>query len=387
MKFVFYTNSVSPHQLPLARAIIDRIGEESYRYIYTTPLTAERVKLGWSEALGPFIIAEFENRLAARETLLNADVVMSGLRDIELFERRAREGRKTIYSSERWFKPALGILRLLRPSYLKMAFQFVKLLRRSDKVLYYPIGIHAARDMARLSGLVAGDLRCLFRAPTIDFEKKPGGRVWLRNRGDNKRYCLDKMRMWGYFVEPTKYPEALFQRPPETKRRFTKILWVGRLLNLKRVDTILNAVCAHANLQRKDNLLSEISLDIYGTGPEERRLKQMAHGYEEKIKFHPAVPIDRVRQLMREHDVYVFSSNAYEGWGAVVSEAMEEGMKVIGTHEAGSSATMLPESNLFHAGDWRALKRMLEMGINTVAIDVWSARNAAKCIWEQIKDE
>lgn len=387
MKFVFYTNSISPHQLPLARAIINRIGEATYRYIYTVPLTAERKKLGWNEDCGSFIIAEFENRIAVRETLLNADVVMSGLRDMELFEKRMREGRKTIYSSERWFKPVLGILRLLRPSYLKMALQFVKLLRKSDKVLYYPIGIHAARDMARLSGLFAGDLRCMFRAPAIDFEKKPGGKVWLRNRGDNKRYCLDKMRMWGYFVESSPSNEFTAQDVARTQCGIIKVLWVGRLLDWKRVDTIVRAVCAHANLKRVDNSLSKITLDIYGTGPEEERLKEMAHGYEDEVKFHPAVPIDRVRQLMREHDVYVLSSNAYEGWGAVVSEALEEGMKVIGTYEAGSSVTMLPESNLFHAGDWRALKRMLERDIVSVAIDCWSARNAAKCIWEQIKDE
>ena len=381
MKFVFYTNSVSPHQLPQARAIIDRIGEESYRYIYTTPLTAERVKLGWNEALGPFIIAEFENRLAARETLLNADVMMSGLRDIELFERRAREGRKTIYSSERWFKPALGILRLLRPSYLKMALRFVKLLRKSDKVLYYPIGIHAARDMARLSGLVAGDLRCLFRAPTIDFEKKAGGRVWLRNRGDNKRYCLDKMRMWGYFVAPATTVLIPAQEADETQARALRVLWVGRLLRLKRVDTLFKAVYAAQTRY-------PITLTIVGQGPEQARLAKLdrrlakKYGVASPITVHAAVPVAEVRAFMRSHELYVLPSNAYEGWGAVVSEALEEGMEVLGTYEAGSSATVLPQENLFHAGDWRTLRDKLVRYAETrqrrcQGIGMWSAKQAA----------
>ena len=63
---------------------------------------------------------------------------------------------------------------------------------------------------------------------------------------------------------------------------------------------------------------------------------------------------------MRSHDVYVLPSNGYEGWGAVVSEALEEGMRVLGTFEAGASATMLPRERLFRAGDWRRLARLLE---------------------------
>jgi glycosyltransferase involved in cell wall biosynthesis len=85
---------------------------------------------------------------------------------------------------------------------------------------------------------------------------------------------------------------------------------------------------------------------------------------------------------MRAHDVYVLSSNAYEGWGAVVSEALEEGMKVVGTYEAGASATILPESNLFHAGDWSWLKDLLQKDILKADIGLWSAKNAAKVLIE-----
>ena len=132
--------------------------------------------------------------------------------------------------------------------------------------------------------------------------------------------------------------------------------------------------------------MPKITLDIYGTGPEENRLKKMAAEYGDAIKFHPPVPITEVRRLMREHDVYVLGSNGYEGWGAVVSEALEEGMKVIGTYEAGSSATMLPESCLFHAGDWRRLSRLLAQcaeekchtALKGQGIGDWTANRAAE---------
>jgi glycosyltransferase involved in cell wall biosynthesis len=109
----------------------------------------------------------------------------------------------------------------------------------------------------------------------------------------------------------------------------------------------------------------------------------LAAKYGDVIKFHSPVPINEVRKLMREHDVYVLSSNGYEGWGAVVSEALEEGMSVIGTYEAGSSATILPESNLFHAGDWRRLKELLEGDVERVRIGPWTAKSAAEFLLTQ----
>ena len=206
MKFAFYTSTVSPHQLPFARKMVASLGEGEYRYIYTIPFTDERREMGWVDEKREWIIPEWENQEEARRILESVDVLMSGNRDLALFERRAKKGLRTIYCSERWFKPDKGILRLLSPSFWKMARRFAMLLRDSENVQYYPMGIHAARDMARLCGLMYGDLRCLFRAPKLDFERKPGGRVFSRvDRVEwGKKYCLDKMRMWGYFVESSK---------------------------------------------------------------------------------------------------------------------------------------------------------------------------------------
>lgn len=88
---------------------------------------------------------------------------------------------------------------------------------------------------------------------------------------------------------------------------------------------------------------------------------------------------------MRSHDVYVLSSDAQEGWGAALNEALEEEMTVIGTYEAGSSATILSDEWLFHAGDWRRLAGLLDRcGQMTAAgtlsgqgIGDWSAERAA----------
>lgn len=383
MKFILYTNALSAHQIPLAKEVVKRIGAHNFRYIYTSK---NGQRLQESSATDNWI--EYLSIEKTNERLENADIMLvGGIRPIDLMARRIAKGKTTLYMSERWFKPAIGMLRLLHPKYFLMAWRIVRLIRNSASFTYLPIGIHAARDMARLCGFFSGDLHCLFRAPKLDFERKPGGKIWLKNGGDGRRYCLNKMRMWGYFVEPSQLPHSQLLHSPTLK-----VLWVGRLLNWKRVDTIIRAVGelskSHSptpnsptpNSSTPNSLTPPLTLDLYGTGPEEKRLKKLASKYGDVIKFYPPVPIDEIRCLMRNHDVYVLASNAYEGWGAVVSEALEEGMKVVGTYEAGSSATILPKECLFHAGEWKRLLESLQNGVHGVGIGEWTAANASKVL-------
>lgn len=363
MKFVFYTNSVSPHQLPLARELIRHLGVDDYRYVYTDEQTEERKKMGWAgvaDGCWPFVV-RYDRSDKISSWLENADILMSSIRNLDLFESRAIRGLKTFYCSERWFKPINvggigregsrinlnlpGWIRLFHPKRFSMAKRLAALIGNCNGFRYLPMGVWADKDMEFI----------------------------CRIFGVNKFKYRAKRRLWGYFVEPA---AGLLARSSTDAR--LRVLWVGRLLGLKRVDTIMRAVCAHAKLRRKDNSLKDITLDIYGTGPQERLLKKMSSGHGEVIKFHKSVSISEVRKLMHEHDVYVLSSNSFEGWGAVVSEALEEGMKVLGTYEAGASATILPETNLFHAGDWRRLQQLLESDIPDVGIGKWNARSAAK---------
>ena len=383
MKFAFLTNIISPHQMPLARELVKHLGADEYRYVYTEREEKERTKLGWGNEGEDWCLHGDENTAVLSE----ADVLMSGVRAPNLFEKRAKDGKTTLYCSERWFKPPIGFLRVFVPSYFKMARRIVKLLNESENFYYLPMGIHAARDMARLCGLMNGDWKCVFKAPKVNFERKPGGKVFSEGVGrEGVRECVGKMRMWGYFVQSSEFRVGSLELNHGIHRihgkkgcgsEGVKVLWVGRMLKFKRVDTIIKAVgdCSKSE---------KITLDVYGVGPEEAKLKKLAAKYGDVIKFYPPVPINEVRKLMREHDVYVLSSNGYEGWGAVVSEALEEGMAVIGTYEAGASATILPESNLFHAGDWRRLKMLLEGNVEKVGIGPWTAKSAAIALISEV---
>ena len=488
LKWVLLTPWVSPHQIPLAWQIATSLGEENFRYWYLEPPPENHKVWGWDK-----LITEswFHLGLVEDEALQAAGVVMSGVRSLDLFDVRLKEGKPTLYCSERWFKPPLGFLRTFVPSYLKMALRFVQCFR-SDAFTYLPMGVHAARDMARLVGFLNGDVRCLFCAPKVAFESRPGGAIVPLEEAIKagvlskeevafgKRYgfvqisrehwgkvkprkVYAKMRMWGYFVAPTtssrqlrvascelrvgadaqdcqcdlestricaraqragKYtedteknlnhethekdvPTAQFEvfssqftvedkvrvAPNGTEnyredvsdatihnssfvirnsaKRTLRILWVGRMLDWKRVDTLVRACASEA-------LKDKVELHLYGHGPEEAKLKTLAKGAP--IHFHDFVPVEQVRDLMCAHDVYVLPSDGGEGWGAVVSEALEEGMQVFGTVEAGASGTVLPPTHLFKAGDVKRLTELLTAELPKVAIGEWTAEKGAAAL-------
>lgn len=396
MRIALLTNIVSPHQLPLARALVRRVGIANYRYVYTELTHDERRKMGWSTSADAqwCVHGTFDE-----PCLQEADVVLSGHRALDLFEWRNAVGKRTFYASERWFKPPLGFLRVLVPSYFRMVRRFLKALK-APTMLVLPMGIHAARDFARLMGLFSGDLWCLFRSPKVAFESRPGGTVVLLKQAMAqgvlsaeaiafaKRHGFvqipeaqwgrvkptghyAKMRLWGYFVAPGE------GRPVQRAEGPLRVLWVGRMLKLKRVDVLIEVIKS----------LSNVTLDLYGQGPEEENLRRLAAGCE-TIRFRDFVPVERVRELMRSHDVYIFGSDGHDGWGAVVSEALEEGMVVVGTIEAGASATMLPPESLYPAGDVVSLRRVLEaLHPDIGQIGLWSARNAADALITLVEEQ
>ena len=333
MKFVFYTNSVSPHQLPLARELVARLGSDNYRYIYTESLSTERVNLGWSQITESWIIRESENKNYCRKILLTCDILLCGLRDWDLLEARGKRGLKTFYASERWFKPLSifsirnyvwrvpGSWRMIIPTYRFMVHRLVKLVENYPSVRILSYGVWAARDFEQM-GIPSANLH-----------------------------------IWGYAVEPHK--GASIKRASLVGRPL-RVLWIGRMIEWKRADTLIRAVAMAANKG------CSIRCTLVGAGPYKIRWQSLAfrlmHDYkltDKLFDFRESLPITAVRDVMCQHDVCVLTSNACEGWGAVVNEALEEGMWVIGTHEAGSSATLLPETNRFACGDFERLTNLL----------------------------
>lgn len=342
------TISISPHLMSMWRRFAQLVDGAVY-YYHTDVHDRVRAIFGWdNEASVRTELVRTENR----QDLEKVPALIETMRDLDLIQRRLRKGLLTVYSSERWFKPPMGFLRLLNPGYFIRVWRFMRFFS-SPKFLYLAQGIHAARDMARLVGLFRGNPLCLFRAPKLEFERIPGGRI----------VGYDKIRIWGYFVEPSDTVQPRIRQFHSPLR----ILWVGRMVDWKRTITIIEAV----------KRLENVELTVVGEGREENRLKTAANGFA-NICFRGFVKADQVRELMREHDVYILSSDGEEGWGATLNEAMEEGMCVFGTYEAGASATILPEDRLYHAGDVDGLVCLLQGKMELADIGEWRVDRAAK---------
>jgi len=163
----------------------------------------------------------------------------------------------------------------------------------------------------------------------------------------------DRLWTWGYFTT-TPNPLPACQR----KDGGLRVLWAGRMLGWKRVDTLIKGF-SRLLIDRPDAMLT-----LVGFGPEEKKLKMLARQQLRKGSycFLPPIPAARVPELMRQHHAYVLPSNDYEGWGAVVNEAMAEGCVVIATEEGGAARAMIRHREnglLFDLGDWRALGDLL----------------------------
>lgn len=386
---VFRSVCPSAHLNSFCHALHGLYGDFMFTYQTDDPGGIRR-KIGWaSETDFP---SEMDSPEAFRRAE-NCELLIEMLREFSLMEKRVEKGVPTVYVSERWFKPiklpilgykhtVSGFLRLLSPAYFRMVRRFVRLME-SPNFWVFPTGMPGVRDFARLYGLFHGDLLCAFRAPKLSFEQKVGGRVWMRDNSRDVRYGLERMRVWGYFVDHSTSAHPSRIRDEEIH----KILWCGTTIDWKRVDTLVDAW----KIAKKSR--PEISLLIIGEGQMDAVLRKMAcedavegmvGWLPGKVCFAPYQTRTKVRELMREADVYVMPSDGKEGWGAAVSDALAEGCPVISTYEAGSSATVLPESQLYHAGDAKALAKLLlrSQGEFCVNNDNWDGDLAAKVVVE-----
>ncbi len=301
MKILLVTNIVSHHQLPVAIELSKIVGENNFLFAATSRPDKKRLQNGWSnEYVQSWIVHpnESENDSIMYEKFWqDADVVICGERLINRMQDRVDKGKLCFYMSERWWKPPVGMFRLLSLKYLKMFLEF-KQLSKSNYFHYLPIGPFATRDMTLVTSMPS--------------------RVWA----------------WGYF---TAFPIMKSTINESRGSDVTSILWIGRMIKLKRVDLLIKAL---AKLKKEGKIFK---LTLVGNGSERKRLEKLAKKLlgTSFYEFEEFIPSDEVLSFMGQYDIYVLPSNAYEGWGAVVNEAMSIGCAVIASDKTGAGASLI----------------------------------------------
>jgi len=165
----------------------------------------------------------------------------------------------------------------------------------------------------------------------IDFILAIGscGVRWFRTCG----HPVDKVFPFLYVVDLPSGSSALdprydrFLRPTAA----VDILFVGRCQPTKGLTTLLEALSDCRGADWSCTLLGA-NATSYAWSSTARFL-----GIGDKIEFHEAVPNQIVREKIAKADLLVLPSVGKEGWGAVVNEALLQGVPVIASHVCGAA--------------------------------------------------
>ena len=284
------------HQLALADRLYEKLGENNYYFIQTEEVEAERIKLGWHTVFDrPYIINAFydtDKKLFAQKIADDADVVIIGgcKNPVYYLAKRRDEKKVIIRYSERLLKKGLYQTFSPRRRYLMKQ----NCISKNEYLL------------------------CASGYAAFDFS--------LFNMYKGKTF------KWGYFpiYKDINWEEIVNKK---TKKDTIEIMWAGRFLDWKHPDHAIKAV---SKIKEKYN---NLHLSIVGNGILENELR---HLVEEKkmtdiVTFYGSVSPETVRTMMEQADIYLFTSDYNEGWGAVLNEAMNSACAVVVSHAVGAA--------------------------------------------------
>jgi len=132
-----------------------------------------------------------------------------------------------------------------------------------------------------------------------------------------------------------------------------RFLYVGRLIELKRVDLLLDA------LARLEDTAFELT--VIGSGPLETVLRAKAEKkLPRRVGWLGLRPIGEIPALMADADCLVLPSR-YDGWGAVVSEALMAGTPALCSDRCGAAGAVRASGcgGVFPSGNAEALAGLL----------------------------
>ena len=322
MTLTFVSNYINHHQKPLSDRLYERLGE-GYTFIQTEDVALERLNMGWEDLAAsiPYVKKYSEDPEGCKELIRNSDVVIFGGQDDESFiEPRLLLKKPVLRYSERLYKT--GQWKAISPRGLKKKYHD-HVRYRKDPVYLLCAGAYVASDFALIHAY-------------------PG-----------------KMIKWGYFPEiKDQDVDALMQKKRTGQ---TEILWAGRMIDWKHPEM---AVEAAKFLLRQG--VTDFHLTMVGGGELEETLKAMVcDPLKAHIDFAGFKSPEEVRTYMEKADIFLFTSDHQEGWGAVLNEAMNSGCAVLASHEIGATPYLVKDGEngiVFKSRDQKDLnKRLYEL--------------------------
>lgn len=302
MTISFFSNFLNSHQLPLCKAIIEKVGAENFRFIATTRISEDRLAFGFEDMneTHPFVVKAYESKELLEEAhrlAKESDIVIIGSAPYCFSDDRRDSDKLTFNFSERLFKKGKWML-LYPPKARRCYHQYTKNRNKSYYVLC--ASAYTKEDL----------MYCLFPS--------------------------NKCFRWGYFTDiRCQNIEKLFINKDNYKKEThteVSILWAGRLISWKHPELAIRLA------KQLSNQNINFRMDIIGSGVLEQKIKESVinNNLEDKVFVLGPKTSQEVRQFMENSDIYLFTSDKNEGWGAVLNEAMNSGCAVVANQEIGS---------------------------------------------------
>lgn len=355
MRIVFISNFINHHQVPLSDELYSLLNGD-FCFIETAPMPQTVKKIGYPDfSLRPYLIPVWksdEYKSISYEICDSADIIIFSTAYSHAYVPRYYKSNKIMFEvGERWLKR--GLLNVLSPRFLRWLYEYYR---------YY----HNNRYYRLCSSAYASSDVNMF--------------------GAYKERCYK----WGYF---TKVNNAECLSVPYGKSisdRFITIMWCARFLDWKHPEL---AVRLAFRLKQKGY---RFILNMYGGGEELERTRTLVKDLdvESVVNFCGNKPNDEILYQMRRHDVFLFTSDKNEGWGAVLNEAMSSGCAIVASDEIGAVPFLIQDGVngcIFKSCDLDSLEekieyiikqpeKRIEMSKNAYRTieDIWSPRNAAK---------
>lgn len=344
MQIVFISNYLNHHQFFLCNALLSQPNVTFY-FIETEKVPEYRLNIGWTEYDEKFLVKAYENKHYALELCRTCDIIIIGSAPAYYLSKPQNNNRTVFAYSERLFKEGY-----FHYKYMARFFKYCFRNKYYRNAYLLCAGAFAAQDY-RMIGL-------------------------FKNR----------VFKWGYFPEVKEYQNV--EDIIELKNHFS-ILWAGRLIRTKHPDSCIRL----ANRLREQGY--DFSVKIIGDGElyESLRIMIEENNLSDRIQLLGAKNPTEVRKHMEESEVFLFTSDQNEGWGAVLNESMNSACAVVANDRIGSVPYLLKDGEngySYHNGDeeelFEKVKFLLDnpsrrLEISKAAYDTmihsWNAKTAA----------
>lgn len=360
MKVIFLSNYFNHHQQPFSDAMYERLGND-YTFLCAAEVEEERIKMGWqASGFPPYVKQTNYNDNSEIEKwssiIEKADIVIGSAFYYRLLLKRMKFRKLTFLYSERLYKTNSRLLKA--PLHAYRAF----LLRNSYML-------------------------CSSAYTSFDYA--------LTGNFRNKCY------KWGYFPQLKEYKNVNRLIADKGNSDGLKhhedvsILWVARLIGLKHPEL---PVKLGKYLKEKGY---NFSIGMIGNGPLESRVKALIIENElsDQVKLLGSMNPDEVREHMEKSNIFLFTSDRNEGWGAVLNESMNSACAVVANAKIGSVPYLLKngENGFSYSSETEFFDKVetlvnnpelrRKFGINAyqTMADTWNAKTACDNFFKLIE--